>query len=356
MGAAIVFMLGVAGVGAFGALIVLMAKASRDQWLAALTAVQKRLGGELVIDAGKWYRSPTLSGTVGDHTVVIDTYTVDKSTYTRIKVRGGLSHRISFEKERMLASIKKVFMGPDVEVGDPHFDATVVARGHALTLACALDNEGRRAVASAIADYEVQMNKGELVFTKSGMEKDPDVLIAAARAMLRMAEAVSSGVRVSPERLWEIARRDTSPGVRDRCLWHLITAFEGSDVAARALEHALADMTDEAALIDGLLAPQPGRRLAAVVALEARGTAAAVMPLTGIAESRADGLAPRARHAIAAIQERLGGARGSLTVVAPEPAAGALALGLADQAHAGSVSVSEATPAAGEAPPEWEDA
>lgn len=321
--------LGVAAVGGLIALLVGVARRARQRFVAALREVARALrSDDLSVFEGSFWKAPNLKGSVGPYSVTLDTYTVDKSTYTRIRVRGGLPPGMIFEKEGAAASFKKVFVGEDVEIGDPRFDESVVARGDEVDLASTLDAPARAAVAQAVRQG-IRLRKGELRWNHSGLVKDPAKLIGALRATLKMADVLRAPGSAA-ERLWTNAQNDPEPGVRARCMWYLLTQFEDSPSARSA--HALllceagATPSDEASLLACFSVSSPSLWLAAIEALEDCGTARAVAPLMEVAESGETDVASRARQAIGIIQSRLSGVRGGLSVVAPDSDAGALSL------------------------------
>jgi hypothetical protein len=251
----------------------------------------------------------------------------------------------------MGASLKKVFVGADVEVGDPSFDDHIVLRGPADDLLPLFDESTRSQVMDAFLapksffdQNHLQVKKGEMTWRKSGIVRDAAVLEKEITRLVNLAAALSRPMVSPAAALLAMSQEEQSPGVRARAYWELLSSFPDS-AEAEAAVHASAERLDPAYGKDlgqeGILLRllEEGARadqLAAIRRLAVHGSARAVVPLRRIEELKDSVLAPLARDAIAQVQQHLHGAQGGLSVVDEVGPAGALSLG---QSVAGGVSL-----------------
>ncbi|MBI5365957.1 MAG: hypothetical protein HZA54_02875 [Planctomycetes bacterium] len=105
-----------------------------------------------------------------------------KTTFTRFSIGlGGVSARLSFHPEGLLAKLGKVFTGDDVQVGSGEFDAQVLVRGAPAETLAVLDH-GTRARLSAFLATEGKVEGGQLSSESRGAITDPHALLECGRA------------------------------------------------------------------------------------------------------------------------------------------------------------------------------
>ena len=100
-------------------------KSKKEIW----RQLAEQLDGEFI--KGKWVRADRVEAFYEDWTVTLDTFTVDKSTFTRI--RAPYVNRDDFifkiQREHFGHRIGKVFKMQDIEVGYPEFDKDFIIQG-----------------------------------------------------------------------------------------------------------------------------------------------------------------------------------------------------------------------------------
>jgi len=103
----------------------LFGKSKKEIW----QQLAEQLDGDFV--KGKWIRPDRVEAFYEDWVVTLDTFTVDKATYTRIRApyvnRDDFVFKIM--RENSVHRIGKIFRMQDVEVGYPAFDKDFVIQG-----------------------------------------------------------------------------------------------------------------------------------------------------------------------------------------------------------------------------------
>ncbi|PKN53998.1 MAG: hypothetical protein CVU56_28845 [Deltaproteobacteria bacterium HGW-Deltaproteobacteria-14] len=236
-------------------------------WIQAMTALARQHEGLEVVRGGV-FKSASVTGTVDDVPVTVDTFTrshgKSSTTYSRVAVEIELPAALRVGREGFGTSLTKVFMGDDIEVGDHDFDAALTLRGaEPATVVAHLDAATRQALRSAIEVHRAELDAGTLKLVVVGRAKLPvlEGLIDAGLDVARAARATSGSVA---ERLERIAFDDPVPGVQRRAFELLMSRVNrgGAErIARRALE------TGDPAM--AVLAAEVLRDEAAVAALHA---------------------------------------------------------------------------------------
>ncbi|MEM6347768.1 MAG: DUF3137 domain-containing protein [Bacteroidota bacterium] len=103
----------------------LFGKSKKEIW----RQLADQLDGEFL--KGQWLKSDRVEAYYGDWLVTLDTFTVDKSTFTRI--RAPYINRDDFvfkiQRQHFGHRIGKVFKMQDIEVGYPEFDKDFIIQG-----------------------------------------------------------------------------------------------------------------------------------------------------------------------------------------------------------------------------------
>lgn len=167
----------------------------KQRWLETLNHMVHTFG--LTIEPGGFWRTDKALGEVEGVPVVFDTYTVStgksSTTYTRITARPTwLANDITLKREGLGASLGKLFMGADVDMGDDRFDGRVVARGDETTLRAVLDATTRRLVEAAL-DNGIVVEDGQVRWVQSGLVRDTQRLEHATRQVVELAQALDPG-------------------------------------------------------------------------------------------------------------------------------------------------------------------
>jgi len=212
----------------------------RDAWRTTLSQVAARRG--LVVDS-EGRKRHCARGVADGVPFVLDTFeesTSDTSTvYTRVTVTTGLPKGTRIRREGVGTSLKRIFTGEDIFVGDERFDAQLHVIAHdPAALVAQLDAPARAALLAAFLDHKGKVDDDQLVLVRRGYlsARDADALIDSALAYGR---ALRGSGAPMVDRLERVAFTDPVPGVRIRAFELLLSRLATGD-AIEAARRALA--------------------------------------------------------------------------------------------------------------------
>ena len=137
------------GFGFFLTWVLNSARKKQQDFVTALGCLDKKYG--LVIYPGTLMKASNAVGSYDGLAIKVDTYTVDKSTFTRVTVEGDLPKEIFIQGEGMRTAFKKLFVGEDVQIGESRFDDEVYVKGDAVDILSYMNADARRAIGFAMA-------------------------------------------------------------------------------------------------------------------------------------------------------------------------------------------------------------
>ena len=219
-------------------------RAQVARWRSALAAVAAEL--ELGFDPGTLFKKAKAHGTVEGFPIVVDSYTVStgksSQTYTRITISGAgkIPGELLLEKEGLGSSIKKAFIGEDIQLGDPAFDTTVVLRGDRHDARVRFDEHARITSIKAVS-AGVRLKKGEVSLVKGGLVSDSAKLLQMTLQVIGLATALDMSDEPPQARLLRMLKTDSEPELRRRSLQELLNRFDGTAEASEAAEMAIED-------------------------------------------------------------------------------------------------------------------
>ncbi len=375
MGSAVTFLLLLSGL----ALVVFARARAQNKWTALLKDLATEWGLEVVegphdhvIGSGR--RGPL------EVKLWIDEVGIGRRPdyFTRVEIQTPLRGELTLGSEGVLELLGKAFRGKDIETGLTRFDDRVAIRGGGDAEALAfLDAATRVAVLGAVDDHGATLDdEGLLSWRWRGVLTDRAVIEPVLRDLVRLGERLAQAGDDRETRLAEHVASDPEAAFRAQCLHALARAHPGSPATEQALAAAATDDAPEVRLaaalqsgdVDGLLdasalSELAGARrvatrtraaravaamgepdeplllllladeavevkVAAAEALGEVGSLAAVEQLNsaadGVTTDRA--LKKAARSAVGAIQDRVGGVGGSLSLSGEDAAVGAVSL------------------------------
>jgi len=154
-------------------------------------------------------------------------------------------------KEGPLWTAASIGDAVNYESGDPWFDDQVNARGNTSFLAAILDSPTRRALVYVVSELGGLVCAQEIRARQADIVKDPAVLTAALRSMVRLANAVAIIEHEIPGRLSTIVRKDPIAAVRAQCIQHLGGQFPQSRHTKQALKIGRRDRDARVRLVAG---------------------------------------------------------------------------------------------------------
>ena len=237
------------------------------RWRNALSVVATELG--LSFEPGSFLKKAKVQGETDGFPIVVDSYTVStgksSQTFTRITIDGRdrIPGGLLIEKEGLGSTIKKAFIGEDIELGDPAFDNTIVLRGDRNDVRVRFDEHARATTIKAVS-AGVRLKKGKVKLEKSGLVTDSAKLLEMVMQVIGLATALDTSDERPEARLLRMLQTDSEPEIRQRSLQMLLNQYNDTDEAQEAAERAILD-------------DAPGVRLAAARTLGRFGPIAAVL-------------------------------------------------------------------------------
>ena len=219
-------------------------RAQVARWRDALAAIATELG--LDFDPGTFFKKAKAHGTAEGFPIVVDSYTVStgksSQTYTRIAITGAgkIPGELLLEKEGLGSSIKKAFIGDDIELGDASFDSTVVLRGDRHDARVRFDEHARMTAMKAVS-AGVRLKNADVSLVKGGLVTDPAKLLQMTLQVIGLAAALDMSNESPQGRLLRILKTDSEPKVRRRSLQELLNRFDDTAEAREAAEMAIQD-------------------------------------------------------------------------------------------------------------------
>jgi HEAT repeat protein len=201
-----------------------------------------RLGMTDIDERGLVY--PDIRGRIDGMLVRVQEFKSGNAVRTRVSIHapGLLPQRLELRAENLGTAIEKIVQGPDVEVGDDHFDRTVLVRGHPVLAVALLDADVRRQVTSAV-QAGARIRNGRLtaerdkIYNRAHFTTEVGGLVKLVRALRQPA---------SPASLLALnARSDPEHGVRLRNLELLIERFPEHQETTQVLPDLLDDPLPE---------------------------------------------------------------------------------------------------------------
>lgn len=308
----------------------------------ALTELAEQL--DLTVVRGSLTKPWLLTGELQGFEVTIRTEAnKEGDDVTWVELSGGvLDPSITIRKVGLTTALTKAFRGPDIEVGDAGFDATVQVLGDEATMIALLNQRTREQVIRHLPD-RTRLSGGVLTYSRQGSWRDVQGMVRRIEMLADLGRRLTIAAEDIPEQLGANATGDALVAVRLRNLRLLLSAYPGHWATEAAVRTAVEDesvwMRIEAACTLGEEASQRventlllqlaqgelGVKLEASRALARIGTVRAVqqlLPLTKALKGAAE-LRAAARDAVAEIQARAPNAEtGQLTTAEPPDLSG----------------------------------
>jgi len=191
-------------------------------------------------------RSEFMHGPVDGFEVTADIYVVgsgkNRSTYTRVRVEGGLTMELVLGSEGFISSL----LGSDIVTGDSRFDSAVRVRGSEATAVALLDADTREVVSQAVA-RRWEFGSGTWTYKiggSGGAEIREQIIIG-----LDLARLFREDQSKVAQRLAERVTSDPSAAVRKRALELLLANYAKAPETPEALRKASGDPSDALVLI-----------------------------------------------------------------------------------------------------------
>ncbi len=222
-------------------LLISYAAKKKEQWRRALYAVSEEFG--LTYSNGTLFKAAKSTGSTAGFPLTVDSYTVStgksSQTFTRIVLTGaGKLPRLLLEKEGIGSSIKKAFVGEDIQIGDDRFDETIVLRGSEDDAVIYLDEQTRDRAIAAIA-AGAKLKDGNIKLVRSGLVYEADKLVRMVSKVVDLASSLHSGNTSIQQRLMATATQDSSTSVRKAALKLLLRSYPDTPEAKKAAHSGL---------------------------------------------------------------------------------------------------------------------
>lgn len=208
-------------------LLISYAAKKREQWRGALKAVSDEFG--LSYSHGTFLKAAKATGSTAGFPLAVDSYTVStgksSQTFTRIVLTGaGKLPRLLLEKEGIGSSIKKAFVGEDIQIGDDRFDETIVLRGDDEDAVIYLDEETRDRAIDAVVSG-AKLKDGNIKLVRSGLVYDAPKLLRLVSQVVDLATSLHKNGQPIQNRLLATATGDPSRPVRRAALKLLLRSY-----------------------------------------------------------------------------------------------------------------------------------
>jgi HEAT repeat protein len=201
---------------------------------------------DLAYDPGSFRRGPSVTGSLHEFPIVLDSFTRgagdSRRRYTRIIVHGRrlIPENLSLGPEGFLSSLQKALGARDYEIGDTAFDAAARISCDPIEALAVLSSDTRRRFERLLAEG-VGVGNGNIVWETRGLAGDPNRLIALTEEMTALACALSLDDREIPARLLANVCHDDSPVVRRKSLEALLDRYARAAETTKAVRAALED-------------------------------------------------------------------------------------------------------------------
>lgn len=247
--------------GLIGGVFYIGAK-SAQAWRETLQGAAAVLG--LSFRKGSFTKAPAVVGEYRGYHLCLDSYTVStgksSTTYTRIVCTPhDVPESFELSREGVGASIKKAFVGEDLEIGDPVVDEHLVIRGPTrLDTLARMDRRSQEIALDVVGNLKARVKKGRVEWIRSGLVKDAGRLVEIATRLVDLAETLDHNGRSVPGRLLTSVRSPGHPEFRRRALHLLLSHFGRTPEARDAVALALQDPTPQIRLLGAIAAGPEG--------------------------------------------------------------------------------------------------